>query len=97
MSSVPSPLHLPRLLEVHEVAYQLKCSQETVRRLFRSGKLTGVRLGNQWRVDPDDLHAFIEAQKVRIAAAERGLDQQFAAASARVEEFRRERPDKATA
>jgi len=78
---------------VHEVAYQLRCSQETVRRLIRHHKLIGVRIGNQWRVDPEDLHAFIEAQKVRIAAEERAIDQQFTAAAARADEFRSERTD----
>jgi len=76
--------HLPRLLEVHEVAFLMKCSQETVRRLIRRGELIGVRFGNQWRVDPVDLQAYIESQKVRIAAHERVIDQQFAAASSNV-------------
>lgn len=54
---------LQRLLEVHEVAYYLKCSQETVRRLIREGKLTAIRLGTQWRVDPSDLKAFMDAHR----------------------------------
>jgi excisionase family DNA binding protein len=56
--------HLPRLLEVHEVAYQLKSSQETVRRLIRDRKLAAIRLGTQWRIDPVDLQAFLDAQRV---------------------------------
>jgi excisionase family DNA binding protein len=63
MLTDPVP-HPPRLLEVHEVAYQLKCSQETVRRFIRDRKLIAVRLGTQYRVDPLDLQAFIESQKV---------------------------------
>ena len=56
--------HEPRLLEVHEVAYQLKCSQETVRRLIRDGKLIAVGLTTRaWRVAPMDLQAFIAARK----------------------------------
>lgn len=65
------PLALPlvlnphaRLLEVFEVAYKLKASPEHVRRLIRDGKLTAIRLGTRLRVDPMDLHAFIEAQRV---------------------------------
>jgi excisionase family DNA binding protein len=58
------PGHLPRLLEVHEVAYLLKCSQETVLRRIREGKLTAVRFGvRAWRVTQADVDAFIEAHK----------------------------------
>lgn len=48
----------PRLLEVHEVAFYLKCSQETVRRLIRERKLAAIRVGTQWRVRPADLLAY---------------------------------------
>ena len=62
------PLHPhPRLLEVHEVAYRLTSSQETVRRLIRERKLAAIRLGAQWRIDPVDLQAFIDAQRVSNA------------------------------
>jgi excisionase family DNA binding protein len=89
--------HPTRLLEVHEVAYQLKCSQETVRRLIRERKLAAIRLGTQWRVDPPDLQAFIDAQRVQIAAVERAIDQQLGTASRRAEALHaalpRQRPD----
>jgi excisionase family DNA binding protein len=52
--------HLPRLLEVHEVAYQLKSSQEFVRRLIRQGRLPAIRLSSHWRVDARDLEAYID-------------------------------------
>ncbi len=61
---IPPPLHAPRLLEVWEVANQLRCSHEQVRRFIRDGKLTAVGLTSRaWRVDPVDLHAFIAARK----------------------------------
>lgn len=64
---------IPRLLEVHEVAYILKCSQEQVRRLIRSKKLTAIRFGpRSWRVDPRDLQAFIDARRER-AHLEQGI------------------------
>lgn len=56
------PLH-PRLLEVAHVAHRLSSSQEYVRRLIRERKLAAIRLGRRWRVDPDDLQAFIDAQR----------------------------------
>jgi excisionase family DNA binding protein len=57
---------LPHLLEVHEVAYQLKCSQEFVRRLIREGRLAAVPLlaGQvkcpRYRIDTRDLAAYLE-------------------------------------
>jgi excisionase family DNA binding protein len=65
------PLHpppLPRLLEVYEVAYLMKCSQEHVRRQIREGKLKARRLGTRsWRIDPEDYKAFIDGQVVAPA------------------------------
>jgi len=62
------PLHHPsdqRLIEVHEVAYLMKCSQETVRRLIRSGELPASRpFGRSLRVKRQDLDALIEARRV---------------------------------
>ena len=63
-----------KVLEVHEVAYLLKCSQETVRRLIRDAKLVAFRVGAHWRVDADELKAFTVRQRVAIARAERDLD-----------------------
>ena len=58
------PPHV-RLWEVHEVAFKLKSSVETVRRLIRDRKLTAIRLGaRSWRVHPGDLDAFLLAQRV---------------------------------
>lgn len=53
-----------RLLEVHEVAHLLRCSHETVLRRIRRKQLSAIRLGSQWRVDPLDLKAFIDANRV---------------------------------
>jgi len=61
----PPPAHPPRLLEVHEVAFVLKCSHETVLRYIRQRTLVGIRLGpRSWRVDPVDLQKFIDANRV---------------------------------
>jgi excisionase family DNA binding protein len=67
-------LQVPRLLEVHEVAYALKSSQEFVRRLIRDGRLPAVRLGAHWRVDARDLEAYIDA--CRTAGRRPGDDRQ---------------------
>jgi len=57
-------LAAPHLLEVAHVAHRLSASQGFVRRLIRERKLPAIRLGVRWRVDPADLHAFIDAQRV---------------------------------
>lgn len=38
---------------VKEVARKLNCDVETLRRRLRAGTLPGIRIGNEWRVDPD--------------------------------------------
>ncbi len=60
------PLHapVPHLLEVSHVAHRLSASQEFVRRLIRDKKLAAIRLGTRYRIDPMDLQAFIDAQRV---------------------------------
>lgn len=60
----PAPAAVPHLLEVAHVAHRLSASQEFVRRLIRDRKLAAIRLGTRWRVDPVDLQAFLDAQRV---------------------------------
>jgi excisionase family DNA binding protein len=74
------PLHASppsRLLEVHEVAYLLKVSHETVLRFIRKGQLIAVRLGTRsWRVKQSDLDAYIDAQRVANGNGNGGPQQQ---------------------
>jgi excisionase family DNA binding protein len=57
------------LLSIDEVAQQLRIHPDTVRRLLRTGRLKGIRKGTggtaEWRIDPRDLAAFIEAGRQR--------------------------------
>jgi len=46
-----------RLFTVEEVADYLRISQETVRRLLRSGQLVGVHIGRTWRVPLSELES----------------------------------------
>jgi excisionase family DNA binding protein len=48
-----------RLLEVSHVAQRLSVSDQFVRKLIRQKKLKAIRLGSIFRIDPDDLQAFI--------------------------------------
>jgi len=57
----PHPLHL---LEVAHVAHRLSASPDFVYQLIKHRKLAAIRLGTRWRVDPLDLQAFIDAQRV---------------------------------
>ncbi len=57
---------LPRvtpLLEVGHVAHRLNFSQDHVRELLRTHRLPGILIENRWRVDPEDLEAFIDARR----------------------------------
>lgn len=53
------------LLTVMQVAKRLKMNPETIRRLLREGHLKGIRFGYRagWRVQEEDLQAYIEEKK----------------------------------
>ena len=38
---------------VKDIARELACSQETVRRMLKAGKIPGVKVGRDWRADPE--------------------------------------------
>jgi excisionase family DNA binding protein len=69
LSPLVAPL-LPHLLEVAHVAHRLSCSQEHVRELIRTGRLSALRFGRRYRIDPVELQAFIDRH--RVAAANGG-------------------------
>lgn len=50
------------LLTIPEVAARLGSTQHLVRRLIGDGRLPACKIG-RWRVDPDDLEAFIQQSK----------------------------------
>lgn len=74
---------VPHFLEVSHVAFRLCFSQEFVRRLIREKKLAAIRVGQRWRIDPLDLQAFIDAQRVAVGQAERDLDRRLRGAGKR--------------
>lgn len=47
------------LLTVEEVAAYLRVAPNTVYRWFRSGKLTGIKIGKEWRVSRQELDNFL--------------------------------------
>lgn len=56
------------LLTIPQVAERLGCRAGLVRRLIGDGRLPASKIG-RWRVDPDDLEAFIAKSKHQPPAA----------------------------
>ena len=48
------------LLNLKEVSRILKINTEVLRRWLRNGKLPGIKVGSDWRVNPADLQPFLE-------------------------------------
>lgn len=51
-----------KLLTPEEVGRLLGKSRLTIVRWLAKGTLKGFKVGNSWRVKPEDLDAFVEAQ-----------------------------------
>ena len=47
------------LLNLKEVSQILKINTEVLRRWLRNGKLPGIKVGSDWRVNPADLQPFL--------------------------------------
>lgn len=57
---------------VKEIADLLKVNEATVRRWIKDGELRAIDIGKGWRIDPDDLDAFLEGHATRPAAKPNG-------------------------
>lgn len=57
-----SPPH-GRLYSLYEAAEWTGVCYETLRRMVKTGKLAGGKVGKQWRIPEDALIAFIESRK----------------------------------
>ena len=55
----PSRADLTPLLTIPDVADYCRVSTKTVRRWITADDLVAIRLGNQWRITPEDLDRFI--------------------------------------
>lgn len=49
-------------MTAEEVARFFRVSRWTIYRLIASGDLKGFRVGRQWRVSPESVHAMSESQ-----------------------------------
>lgn len=54
---------IDQMLTPAQVAERLQIHPETILRWIRAGRLRAARLGGQWRIDVDDLAAFVAARK----------------------------------
>ena len=52
------------LLTAEQAAATLQLSPKTLKGWLRAGKLTGCKIGRQWRVREMDLEAFIQASLI---------------------------------
>lgn len=59
-----TPLDQPRkLLSIPTTAGRLDVSITTVRRLIRRGELPALRVGTQFRIDPDELEEWLNRSR----------------------------------
>lgn len=59
----------PDLIGLAPVMRRLAIRRKAVMRLISAGKLVAHKVGRQWRFDPRDVDAYVEAAKVRPAVA----------------------------
>lgn len=50
------------LMTFAEVRLALRCSAPTLRKLVRTGKLHGSRIGDRWRFRPEDVQSFLTSR-----------------------------------
>lgn len=53
-----------KLLTPEQVAEYLNLAEKTIKDYLRAGKIRGVKIGNVWRVKPEDLEAFVDKHTV---------------------------------
>ena len=58
-----------RMLTPTEVAERLSVSRPTIYRLLAANIVPAVRVGNQWRVDQDELEVWVARQGVNTEQA----------------------------
>lgn len=58
------------LLSMKNAIARLGVSRKTVLLLIARGKLKALKVGRQWRFEPNDLEAYIERQKAEVITRE---------------------------
>jgi len=52
-----------KYLTVKQAADILQVDPRTLRRYLKEGEIPGIKLGNRWRIDRDDLDEFMKERK----------------------------------
>lgn len=60
------------ILTLKEVAEYLKLAEKTAYRLAAEGKLPGFKVGGSWRFKREDVHSWIESQKIDSKQSKQG-------------------------
>lgn len=58
-------LDLGNYVTVHDAARQIGIHEESLRRLLRLGSLPGLKIGQQWFIDKEQLALFMTTYDVR--------------------------------
>ncbi|MBN2503484.1 MAG: helix-turn-helix domain-containing protein [Anaerolineales bacterium] len=66
MSSQTSPIILNNLISLKEAAECSGYSPQYLRRLMRTGKLTGVKLGQQWLIEMESFDVGSTIERVNF-------------------------------
>ena len=54
---------LTEIYTIEQLQQILKLSDRTIFRLLKEGKLSGFKLGREWRFQESDINAYIQAQR----------------------------------
>ncbi len=54
---------LTEIYTIEQLQQILKLSDRTIFRLLKEGKLSGFKLGREWRFQKSDINAYIQAQR----------------------------------
>jgi excisionase family DNA binding protein len=52
-----------RLLSIRDVANYLGVSERTVFRMMHANEISGVKVGNRWRFNPDVVKEYLQRQR----------------------------------
>lgn len=61
-----NPTEAAELIDMDEAIERLKTTRPTFYRWLRSGRITGMKVGRQWRFYPEDIDRFLKGQGPRV-------------------------------
>ena len=67
-------MSLKSMLTLDQVVTRLNVHHSTVRRFIHAGKLPASKIGKDWRIDPDDLEAFIAGTRPVVEERSSSID-----------------------